>query len=92
MPHRLIHAALVLALVAGQMVTSWHGIDHLAAAPDSFCTQCLHQPLQKHAIAPDLPPLTVASGFMSPVGAVPPPVADARRFFHPARAPPFISC
>jgi hypothetical protein len=27
-----------------------HGIDHLLVPPDHVCTQCLHQPGQKHAL------------------------------------------
>lgn len=44
--------ALVIALFlcGSQIAAAQHGIDHLVAPPDHACTQCLHQPGQKHAL------------------------------------------
>lgn len=80
--------ALALLLCGGQLVAAQHGIDHLVAPPDHACTQCLHQPGQKHALLHGNPAAAVVlpeSAYLLP--AVPVRNGKLSRPYQP-RAPP----
>lgn len=47
---RYLPVVLTLLLGGNQLAAAQHGIDHLVAPADHACTQCLHQPGQKHAL------------------------------------------
>lgn len=88
LPTRSIVLALTLLLCGNQLAMAQHGISHLVAPSDHACTQCLHQPGQKHA----LPGWTVGDSVVGPAFArsftAVPSRDGALRIPYQSRAPP----
>lgn len=49
-PTRFAAMLLALLLAGSQLALAAHDIEHAATGPDHACAQCLHQPVQKHAL------------------------------------------
>ncbi|HEY7840384.1 MAG TPA: hypothetical protein VIC61_02340 [Gammaproteobacteria bacterium] len=84
------HLPVVLALLlsGNQLAAAQHGIDHLVAPGDHACTQCLHQPGQKHAlpgwVVADAPGGIASTSFFTAL----PSRDGASRNPYQSRAPP----
>lgn len=87
-PTRSIALALALLLCGSQLAVAQHGIDHLVAPPDHACTQCLHQPGQKHSLPGWKPAAAAGAPFPADFSAVAPSRSDACSRCYQSRAPP----
>jgi hypothetical protein len=87
-PTRSIALALALLLFGSQLAAAQHGIDHLVAPPDHACTQCLHQPGQKHSLPGWKPAATAGAPLAADFSDVAPAQSDARSSSCQSRAPP----